>query len=587
LNASTTLAMVKLRANDAAGAEQVMLNSAAAAPRSPEHAFVLGRFYQLVRKSREAEKQFRHALELDPKYGPSLAALGSLLYNDGKLNEAEQLFQRASFLRDKQYWPLHAIFLLQTGKSEAAIRELDQQYKTDVQDRTARTRLIAAYFKLGQTADAEKVLTDALQRNSKDMDALLQRGELSLAAGKFQEAQSDLMVVLHSRPDSAQAHLLLARVHRGRGASQSEIQELTETLRLNPKLLAARLELAHAFTQSNSPKSAVETLDQTPEKDRRSLTVIVERNIALYNLGDYAQLRIGIDQGLAISRDPTLLRQDGLLKLKQKNFVGGRASLLELLKQQSQDWIAVEALAASYLAENKKSEASSVVQEYTSRAPNSAAGQQFLGSWFLHTGDLSGARTAFQESKRINPNSTAADFGLVQVEVTEGKLDAARDLLSGIVSREPGNIRALISLAEIEDKSGHFSAAIGYYDQVLREDSNNVPALNNLAYVLANTRTDPDRALALAQKVKELAPENGAIDDTIGWAYYNKGLYKAALDYLGNASGRSALGKCHLAMTYIQLGNRQQAATLLQAALKEEPSSPDVRRALQLLAQAR
>ena len=184
MNSAATLAQVKLRANDVAGAEQVLLKSAADAPRSPEHAFVLGRFYQAVRKPGEAEKQFRHALELDPKYGPALAALGNLLHADGKQDEAGQMFQRASALADKQYRPLHAIFLLQTGKGDAAIREFVQQYQADLQDRVARTRLIGAYLKLGRSVDAEKVLTDALKRNPKDTDALMQRGEAEPDSGK-------------------------------------------------------------------------------------------------------------------------------------------------------------------------------------------------------------------------------------------------------------------------------------------------------------------------------------------------------------------------------------------------------------------
>ena len=587
LNASMTLATVKLRANDAAGAEQVLLKSAAAAPRSPQHALVLARFYQLVGNSDEAEKQFRHTLDLDPKYGPGLAALGSLLYTQGKLYEAEQTLQRASSLPDKQYRPLHAIFLLQTGKSELAIRELDQQYQADSQDRGARTRLIAAYFNLGRSADAEKVLTEALKRNSKDTDALMQRGELSLVAGKFQEAQSDLSEVLRFRPDFAEAHLILGRIHRARGATQSQIQELTEALRLNPKLLAARLELAKAFILTKSPKSAIEVLDQTPQQFRTRVALIVERNIALYNLGDDAQLRKGIDQGLAISRDLRLLWQDGLLKLKQKNYAGGRASLQEVLKQQPEDWPAVEALVASYLAENKNAQASDVVREYTSAAPNSAAGRHFLGTWLLRNGDIRGARAAFEESKRLDPKSTVADFSLVEIAVREGKLDAARDLLTAVVKREPRNVRALVSLGQVESKTGHSVAAIGYYDQVLQEDPNNVLALNNLAYVLADTGTNPDRALALAQKVKELAPENADIDDTIGWAYYNKGLYQSALDFLKRPAVTTPQRKCHMAMAYIKLGNRQQAATLLQAALKEAPALPEAQRALQLLAQPR
>ena len=236
----------------------------------------------------------------------------------------------------------------------------------------------------------------------------------------------------------------------------------------------------------------------------------------------------------------------------------------------------------------KKAEGTAVVRQYTSAASNSASGQQFLGAWLLRTGDLAGAQAAFQESKRIDPNSMPASLGLAQVAEMEDKLDEARNLLAGIVNRQPRNVAALLSLGEVEDKAGHSEAAINYYNLVLQEESNNIPALNNLAYLLADTQKDPDRALALAQKVKELAPENAAINDTIGWAYYNKGLFQPALDYLSKAgNGGTPRRKCHLAMTYIKLGNRQQATSLLQAALKEEPSSPDAKRALQLLAQAR
>jgi tetratricopeptide (TPR) repeat protein len=588
LKSSFALAVVKLRANDAAGAEQVLLKGAADAPKSIDHALILGRFYQLVRKPAEAEKQFRRALEIDPSSGPALAALGNLLYANGKTGEAEQMFLRASNLSDKRYRALHAIFLFQTGKGDAALHELDQQYQADKQDRATRTRLLVAYLKLGKNAEAQNVLNDALKHNPKDSDALMQRGEMRLMAGDYQNAQSDLTEVLRTRADAPQAHLVLARIHRARGASQSEIHELNETLRLNPRLLVARLELADAFTRSNSPKSALETLDQAPPRDHQNINVIIQRNTALYSLGNYAQVQEGIDQGLAIARDPRLLLQDGLLKLKQKNYRESRASLEEELKLQPQDWRAVEALSEGYLEEKNKDKAMEVARDFTSRVPNSPGAQQFLGSWLLRNGDVPGARTAFENSKRLDPKSDGASFGLVQIATSQGRLDEARGLLNEIVNREPRNARALISLGEIEDKAGHSTAAVSYYDRVLQEDSNNVAALNNLAYILADSRTDPDRALALAQKAKELVPENAAIDDTIGWAYYNKGLFQASLDYLAKAAnGGTPRRKCHLAMAYIKLGNRQQAAILLQAAMKEDPSSPDAQKAMQLLAQAR
>ena len=61
-------------------------------------------------------------------------------------------------------------------------------------------------------------------------------------------------------------------------------------------------------------------------------------------------------------------------------------------------------------------------------------------------------------------------------------------------------------------------------------DATNVIALNNLAYLLA--RDNPDEAVKLAQQAVELAPENADVQDTLGWVYYRKGLYSAALPYL-------------------------------------------------------
>src|ERR1039458_7321380 len=168
LNSAVTLALAKLRDNDVAGAEQVMLRAVADAPLSADHAVALGRIYLLIRKPADAEKQFRRALEIDPKDGSGLVELGNTLFREGKLGEAEQAFARASALSDKQYRHMHAIFLLETGKSDQAIAEFARRYKADPQDRETRTSLVSVYFRLGRTQDAANILTEALKKNAKD-----------------------------------------------------------------------------------------------------------------------------------------------------------------------------------------------------------------------------------------------------------------------------------------------------------------------------------------------------------------------------------------------------------------------------------
>ncbi len=587
LNAAMTLAVFKLQNNDISGAQKVMENNAKEAPGSVEHAFALGLFYTVIHKPGDAERQLRKVLEIDPKYGPAIQALGSVLVHEGKSSEAEQIFRRASMLPDKRYRPLHAIFQLQNGKREAALAEFEQQYKADRQDREARTRLISTYLQLGRTADAEKVLDAALERNPHDAEALIQRAELRYSARKYSEAERDVLESLKFRQDSPEAHLMLARIHQARGNRASQRQELSAALRLDPNLLKARTELARVLTASEMPKLAIELLAEAPENQKRELDFIVERNTALYKLRDFAAMRKGIDTGLAISRTPELLLQDGLLRLTQKDYTGGRASLEELLQRNPQEWRALEALAGSYVAQNNIVQANAVIRQYASRSPSSVPAQNFLGAWLSRTGDRTGARVAFDAAKSLDPKSTVADVELAELDLAEDKLDSARGRLNAVLGREPRNTGALLDLAGVEVKAGNLAEASEYYERVIQEDSSNLPALNNLAFILADTGQDPDRALQLAQRMKELSPNDPATDDTMGWAYYSKGLYDSSVEYLKRAAASGSPGrKCHLAMAYIRIGKRDQALNILQEVMKQNSSLPEVRRALDLLGQA-
>ncbi|HTB12897.1 MAG TPA: tetratricopeptide repeat protein [Bryobacteraceae bacterium] len=583
LDSAMTLAIEKLHANDVAGAEKVLLKSSAAAPKSPEHAVVLARFYILLDKPQEADRQFRRALDLDPANGPALVGLGNLLYRTGKRDEAGQLYERAARLPGAQYRPLHAMFLLETGKNDAALAEFDRIHKANRDDREARGHLIAAYIKLHRVSDAKNVLNEAIKQNPQDAEAKLQRGDLLLASGEYQQAEGDLTEALRFKTDWPAAHLALAKLHQARGENEQQIQELTEALRLAPGMITARVELAHVLTYKNSPRAAIQVLGQAPEKDRQNLRLTAERNNALYALGDYAGLRAGLDESLKISRDPVLLLQDGLLRLKLKDYKGSRASLNEALEKQPREWKAVEALALSYLAEKNIPEATRIVKERTARAPDSASGQELLGSWLARTGDATGARAAFQAERALPNGESAADLSLATLDYGEGKFDSARNTLTQLVKREPHNVQAILQMAQIEDKTGRPMEAIAYYEKAIQENSNNPPALNNLAYLLADTGKDPDRALALAQQAKELLPNSPTVDDTIGWAYYKKGFFNPALDHLKRANSNSPQRLCHLAMTYYQLGDHHQAYTILQSVMKSNASLPEAKEAMALL----
>lgn len=586
LKSSTTLATVKLSRKDLKGAEEVLQEAVKQASKSPQPPLALGRFYLMIGKSAEAEAQLRRALEMDPKNAFALLDLGAIQARAGQREQADQTYKRLSQLPDKQYKPFHAMFLFQDGQRDAAIAEFEKLAKEGPNDRAARTRLVAAYVAVNRMQDAEKVLTAALEQNSKDVEALLQRSEVYVRAGKHTSAQRDLTQVLRFRPESGEAHYILAKLYQARGSALQQRQELTEAVRLKPDFLAARIDLAQVLIEAKSPQAAVDLMNQTPEAQSQMLGVIVQRNWALLLLGDKKELRKWIDQALPKARMPDLLLQDGLLKLQEKDYSGARASLEEALLQSPEDTRALDALAKGYVAQNQPNNALEAVRRYASQRPKSAPLQFFLGDWLAKSGYATEARAAFKASKAADPNYKVADLFLAQLDISDGKLDAARQALGGILAADRRNTTARLMLAVMEDQARNYRVAEEHYRKVIEADPANIVALNNLAYRLANDLNQPDEALRFAQRVKEVAPDHPSVEDTIGWAFYRKGIYRTAVVHLENAASKATHNmtiKYHLGMAYLKAGDRTRGQQTLQAALKVSPNLPEAKLALEVL----
>src|SRR5262249_14281050 len=96
-------------------------------------------------------------------------------------------------------------------------------------------------------------------------------------------------------------------------------------------------------------------------------------------------------------------------------------------------------------------------------------------------------------------------------------------------------------------------------------------------FLLTDQANRPDEGLALAQRARQLDPENPDVADTIGWAFYRKGLYRSALDQLtvAAAGGGSPQVKYHLAMAYLKVGDQQKGRQVLQEALQLNPNLPE------------
>jgi len=575
LQTSVDLARLKLMQKDLAGAEQILKQAVAIAPQSSPAELALGQLYMLANQPAAAEAELRKAIQLDPKNGPALLGLGAIQIAGNRIDEAEKTYLQTSSLPDSQYKPLHALFLFREGKRDVALAEFERLAKEDPTDRGARDRLFAAYVAMDKKQAAQNLLAAALKKNPKDTDALFERAGLALRDGNAADAEKDLQEVLHAKPDFAEAHAALATVYKVQGMIGSERLQLNEALRIKPRLLQARLALARSFTRSNEAKSALDLLNHAPAEQKGQLALIIERNWALLALGETKELRSILDQVLRVKHFPEILVQDAVLRLRQGDFPGARADAEEAIKNNPEDTRGPRLLADTYLGQKQPAKAEERLKQLVAEHPRSAPLANLLGQWYLNSRNLPAARKSFEAALADDPKFLEADLALAGVDQQEMHLEAAHQRFLALVGADPRNVKARLSLAILDGEMDNREEAMHEYRAVLDIDGSNLMALNDLAYTLAST--DPDVALKYAQHAAELAPDNAAVQDTLGWIYYKKATYPTAVTYLEMAVKKEPTPRrqFHLAMSYLKSGNRELGQKILQLAIQQDPKLPE------------
>ena len=586
---SVLLAKLKMSGNDLKGAEKVLKDAVQSSPKSPDAWVALGNFYAVIGRSPDAFQAFESALKIKPQYPLALISLAEAQHRSDQKEKAAETLRQLSTLPDPQYEPLYGAYLFETGNREGALREFERLARKNPKDRRARTRMVETYVALGRTRDAEDAINGALKQNPKDLDALQARSYLFLLQRKYTEAQNDLNSVVKYEPRSAEAHFLLSRIHKARGSASMERQELNEALQLNPALLSVRVALA-ANLAVQSPKDALEILDRAPKRQTRDLPFIVQRNTYLFALGRYPELRTSLDQALASARTPELLVQDGLVWLRLQQYEKAKASLKEAVDKRPNDARTLDLLAQTYIAQKQPGKALDLIRAHAANHPEAARIQQLLGAWLQRNGKLTEARVAFMAAKAADSSFLEADLALAVLDMGEGKFDTARPRLNAALATYQADTRARFLLAEVEESTRNYPAAIEHYRKLVDLEPGNVLFLNNLAYALVEYAKRPDEALAWAQKAKELDPSSAYVADTLGWVYYQKGIYRSAVNQLEAAvSTKSSLAgdqmgrvQYHLAMAYFKSGDTSKGQQVLQAALRLAPALPEAKVAQEL-----
>src|SRR4029079_1415453 len=252
------------------------------------------------------------------------------------------------------------------------------------------------------------------------------------------------------------------------------------------------------------------------------------------------------------------------------------------LKVNGTNYDALNGLITLYGSNNEADKGHARVDQALASFPNNASLHFLKAQAYGFQHNAGSAESELRKALELDPNYVAAYYALAAIFVNTRQEDRAIAEYQKFISMRPDNSSAAYTMIGIiEDMRKNFDAAADNYKKAIEKDPNAIIAANNLAWLYAVTgKGNLDEAVRLAQGVLQKSPNSAGYVDTLGWVYYKKNLYTAAVEQLRKAVSLneapsraanvspSATYHYRLGMALKGAGNRDEARKELDTAIR-------------------
>lgn len=390
-----------------------------------------------------------------------------------------------------------------------------------------------------------------VQKHPASFQARLAYSRLALHAENTELALQEVEHALAMQPGAAEALILRAGIRVKAGETELAQQELRAAVAAHPDDIDLRLALARLMLDSQDLKGAAEQFRQVVKRQPTHAD-------AIYSLGLLALDQLDLKAAEAQFRR---LIQIGEREQEARYYLG---RVLEQRKdyREALDWY-------SLVGDG----------EYWLEAQIRAAGMR------AELGDVDGARRQLQNLRLRDPQ-LAVRLYLVEGDVLTrvGELQQALELYNTVLAENPGNHDVLYARALLAERLDDLSRVETDLKQIITEDPNNFHAWNALGYTLADRTDRLQEALVYIEKAIELAPNEPAIIDSLGWVHYRLGNLELAAEHLQRAydlSRGDAEVAAHYGEVLWQMGKRNEARALWEKARRADPDNRPLRETLE------
>jgi tetratricopeptide (TPR) repeat protein len=396
------------------------------------------------------------------------------------------------------------------------------------------------HMTLGGILASEKKYTEAKEQYNKvlELDPTNQRvplllGILEAESGKLEEGIKVLTKTIESSPDNFMAYFYRAKVYLEMEDVPKAKADLEKCLAIHPAFVEAGTALGTLYERLNEVDNAIAAYSKiqgSGDFQKRLAQLYLSKNEfdkALDAFLEYEQVE---------PDDYTVKVKIGLIYFELKKYDEAIGRFRTILKEQPEAGN-VRFYLAVVLEEMQQTD--KAIVEFKKVPVDSS----FFKEAMLHIGFIYKDQDKFKEGIEFSKNTLAKHKDMVEFyDMYASFYEAKKNYKQAIgiiqdgLKRFPKDEKLLYFEGALDDKVGNREASISEMKKILDINANNAHALNFLGYTYAEMGKNLDEAQTLVEKALTLRPDDGYIEDSLGWVYFKKGKVDQAIDQLNKAA---------------------------------------------------
>ena len=430
----------------------------------------------------------------------------------------------------------------------------------------------------GKLDEAKLELAKILKAEEANAGAALMQIFQLVASHPDKPAALELMRNLaQPYPQVAEAHWSVAQLAQIAGNNELALDEIRQARNLRPDWDMA-VSLEAQLLHKSAPQQSLEVLRRflSNYPDVREIRLQYAR--ALLEQKQYKSSR---DEFQRLSKDnpdnPDMAFAIALISLQLNDLQGAEEQLKQALSKGKKEQDTVQYyLGQLNEAKEKDDEAIARYREVKGGEYHFAA-QLRVAYLLSKRGRLEEAREQLHQIQVVS-NQQRAQTLLIEAQLLRDAKrpeDAYEILQQGLI-KLPNQPDLLYEAAMLADKTGKPEIFERLIRQLIQVKPDHAHAYNALGYSLLERNERIAEAVELVEKALQLAPDDIAIMDSVGWGYYRSGKLDESVKFLrkafaGNPDPEIA---SHLGEVLWVRGNKEEARKIWQDSLKAHPGNP-------------